>query len=262
MLMVTQVKTEIRKEVDSELPRGLERVNDVRSELPAITHVDYSARLQTVDQVRNPFLWNLLHAFCDRSGCPALVNTSFNVRDEPIVCSWADAVACFLQTNLDLLLLDDHVLQKCDQGDVDKEKLESIREAPFREALAEEKRQTAQFVISICVAIGLLSVVVFYRFELVVPSVILFGISLLTGFLGSFGHQNRKWIENNFKRITLPIRLLVTLVLLALVYYLVVTPIGFLLRLRGRDIRKATVNDSTQWSQTVDRDLASYFHTY
>ena len=262
MLMVTQVKTKIRKQVDSELPKGLERVNDVRSELPAITHVDYSARLQTVDQVRNPFLWNLLHAFCDRSGCPALVNTSFNVRDEPIVCSWADAVACFLQTNLDLLLLDDHVLQKCDQRDVDKEKLESIREAPFREAVAEEKRQTAQFVISICVAIGLISVVVFYRFELVVPSVILFGISLLTGFLGLFGHQNRKWIENNFKRITLPIRLLVTLVLLALVYYLVVTPIGFLLRLRGRDIRKATVNDSTQWSQTVDRDLASYFHTY
>ena len=93
--MVTQVKTEIRKEVDSELPKGLERVM-MRSELLAITHVDYSARLQTVDQVRNPFLWNLLHAFCDRSGCPALVNTSFNVRDEPIVCSWADAVACFL----------------------------------------------------------------------------------------------------------------------------------------------------------------------
>ena len=156
-------------------------------------------------------------------------------------------------------MLDDHVLQK-GQGDVDKEKLESIR-ASFREAVAEEKEQTTQFVISICVAIGSLSFVVFYRFELVAECNSPRSI-IADWFFGVVWPSNRKWIENNFKRITLPIRLLVTLVLLALVYYLVVTPIGFLLRLRGRDIRKATVNDSTQWSQTVDRDLASYFHTY
>ena len=90
------------------------RVNVVRSDIPAVTHVDYSARLQTVDEGRNPRLWHLLNAFFRKTGCPVLVNTSFNVRGEPIVCTPEDAYRCFLGTEMDALVLEDVILLKQD----------------------------------------------------------------------------------------------------------------------------------------------------
>ena len=88
------------------------RVNIVRSTLPAVTHVDYSARLQTVDARRQGRFYRLLKAFEKKTGCPVLVNTSFNVRGEPIVCSPADALRCFLATDMDILVLEDFLLRK------------------------------------------------------------------------------------------------------------------------------------------------------
>ena len=93
------------------------RVNVVRSEIPAVTHVDYSARIQTVDEARNPRLSRLLQAFFGRTGCPVLVNTSFNVRGEPIVCTPEDAYRCFLGTEMDALVLEDVILLKEDVAD-------------------------------------------------------------------------------------------------------------------------------------------------
>ncbi|MFN9041850.1 MAG: carbamoyltransferase [Planctomyces sp.] len=84
-----------------------ERVNVPRSAVPAVTHVDYSARLQTVDNIRNPRLHRLLSDFLRRTGCPILVNTSFNVRGEPIVCTPEDAFRCFMSTEMDVLVLED-----------------------------------------------------------------------------------------------------------------------------------------------------------
>ena len=83
-----------------------------RSTIPAVTHVDYSARVQTVDAERNPRFHRLLRAFHERTGCPVLVNTSFNVRGEPIVCTPADAYRCFLATDMDALVLEDVILVK------------------------------------------------------------------------------------------------------------------------------------------------------
>jgi carbamoyltransferase len=77
------------------------RVNIPRSDIPAVTHVDYSARLQTIDAGRNPRMTKLLQAFQKRTGCPVLVNTSFNVRGEPIVCTPEDAYRCFLGTEME-----------------------------------------------------------------------------------------------------------------------------------------------------------------
>ena len=88
------------------------RVNIVRSDIPAVTHVDYSARLQTVDEQRNPRMWRLLHSFFRRTGCPVLVNTSFNVRGEPLVCTPEDAYRCFVATEMDALVLEDMVVLK------------------------------------------------------------------------------------------------------------------------------------------------------
>lgn len=91
-----------------------ERVNVPRSAVPAVTHVDYSARLQTVDNIRNPRLHRLLSNFLQRTGCPILVNTSFNVRGEPIVCTPEDAFRCFMSTEMDVLVLEDCVVLKAE----------------------------------------------------------------------------------------------------------------------------------------------------
>jgi carbamoyltransferase len=88
------------------------RVNICRSTIPAVTHVDYSARLQTVDEQRHGRLYRLLKNFDEHTGCPMLVNTSFNVRGEPIVCTPEDALRCFLATDMDLLVLENFIVQK------------------------------------------------------------------------------------------------------------------------------------------------------
>ena len=83
--------------------------------MPAITHVDYSARIQTVHKQTNPKFYNLIKKFKEITNCPVLVNTSFNVRGEPIVCSIKDAFNCFMGTNLDILVIENFVLYKNDQ---------------------------------------------------------------------------------------------------------------------------------------------------
>ncbi len=110
MLLVAPVLEHRRVPVDAEALRTMQhdpdlrrRVNVVRSEIPAVTHVDFSARLQTVDEERNPRFYRLLEAFDRLTGCPVLVNTSFNVRGEPIVCTPEDAYRCFLATDMDAL---------------------------------------------------------------------------------------------------------------------------------------------------------------
>jgi len=119
MLLVAPIRKEHRVAVSLDQLETMttdadlrERVSVVRSTVPAITHVDYSARIQTVDETRNPRFHQLLMAFHQLTGCPVLVNTSFNVRGEPIVCSPEDAYRCFLATDMDALVLEDVVLCK------------------------------------------------------------------------------------------------------------------------------------------------------
>ncbi len=118
MLLVAQVKKnkQIRMKTEDEKLFGIEKLNIKRSSIPAITHVDYSARIQTVHQETNPRYYDLLKEFKKNTNCPVLVNTSFNVRGEPIVCSVEDAFNCFMGTNLDILVIEDFVLFK-DQQD-------------------------------------------------------------------------------------------------------------------------------------------------
>jgi carbamoyltransferase len=90
-------------------------LNIPRSTVPAITHVDYSARLQTVRRETSPFYYDIIDAFYRLTGCPMIVNTSFNVRGEPIVCTPEDAYRCFMRTNMDVLVLENYVLLKAEQ---------------------------------------------------------------------------------------------------------------------------------------------------
>ena len=94
---------------------GIARLNAARSDIPAVTHVDDSARIQTVHKETNPRFHALLMAFKQRTGCPVLVNTSFNVRGEPIVCTPEDALACFMGTGMELLVAGNCLLRKEDQ---------------------------------------------------------------------------------------------------------------------------------------------------
>jgi carbamoyltransferase len=119
MLLVAPVREEQRLPIAAEHLRTMtedpdlrNRVNVVRSTVPAITHVDWSARVQTVDEERNPRFHGLLNAFHTMTGCPVLVNTSFNIRGEPIVCTPQDAYRCFLATDMDVLVLEDCVIHK------------------------------------------------------------------------------------------------------------------------------------------------------
>ena len=112
MLLVAQVREELRRSSEAIPAVGIGRVHEVRSVIPAVTHVDYSARIQTVDETRNPRLHGLLRAFTRQTGCPVMINTSFNVRSEPIVCTPADAYRCFMATDMDVLVVGNFILHK------------------------------------------------------------------------------------------------------------------------------------------------------
>jgi len=117
MLLVAPVREELRLPASEEEQHlfGIDKLKLPRSSLPAITHVDYSARVQTVSPRTNPRFYNLIAAFRHRTGCPTLVNTSFNVRGEPIVCTPADAYRCFMRTEMDALVIENQLLLKEEQ---------------------------------------------------------------------------------------------------------------------------------------------------
>jgi carbamoyltransferase len=117
MLLVADIKKEkqIKMTDKNESLFGIEKLNVKRSNIPAVTHIDYSARIQTVHEKTNPKYYELIKEFKKITNCPVLVNTSFNVRGEPIVCSVEDAFNCFMGTNLDILVIEDFILFKKDQ---------------------------------------------------------------------------------------------------------------------------------------------------
>jgi carbamoyltransferase len=117
MLLVADVTESHRRQMTAseEALWGIEKLNVKRSEIPAVTHVDYSARIQTVRHDTNPLYWEIIDAFGQKTGCPVLVNTSFNVRGEPIVCTPEDSYRCFMRTEMDFLVLETCVLDKREQ---------------------------------------------------------------------------------------------------------------------------------------------------
>ena len=117
MLIVAPIKEEHRIALDEDQQKlfGIEKLNLKRSELPAITHVDYSARIQTVHKETNPGYYDMIDAFNKRTGCGVVVNTSFNVRGEPIVCTPQDAYRCFMRTEMDFLVVENFLLDKTEQ---------------------------------------------------------------------------------------------------------------------------------------------------
>lgn len=114
MLLVAGVAASRRIPVPSGTDQlfGIEKLKVLRSTIPAVTHVDDSARIQTVRREDNPLYYDIIRAFDALTGCPVIVNTSFNVKDEPIVCSPEDAYRCFMKTEMDALVLESFVVRK------------------------------------------------------------------------------------------------------------------------------------------------------
>ena len=131
MLLVANVSDQKKIKMTEEQSKlfGIEKLNVKRSDIPAVTHVDYSARIQTVHENTNPRYYKLIKNFKNITKCPVIVNTSFNIRGEPIVCSIEDAYKCFMGTDLDILVCEDFILykekQKKQQSDDYKNKFNS-----------------------------------------------------------------------------------------------------------------------------------------
>ncbi len=127
MLLVADVHPDkvIKDALKSEA-RGLDKLKVIRSEIPAITHVDCSARVQTVNEQTHPIYYRIIKAFGEKTGCPVIINTSFNIRGEPIVCTPQDAYRCFMCTDMDYLVLENCVLEKSKQPKNDKYKKENM----------------------------------------------------------------------------------------------------------------------------------------
>jgi carbamoyltransferase len=117
MLLVADVAASQRRKMTTEEEAlwGIDKLRVKRSAIPAVTHVDYSARIQTVRRETNPLYWEIIEAFRQKTGCPVVVNTSFNVRGEPIVCTPEDSYRCFMRTEMDFLVLETCVLDKKQQ---------------------------------------------------------------------------------------------------------------------------------------------------
>jgi len=127
MLLVAPVSdSKINSESQKDNSVGIDRLKVKRSEVPAITHVDYSARIQTVSEETNPLYYKTIKAFYDKTGCPVIINTSFNIRGEPIVCTPQDAYRCFMCTNMDYLIMGKYLFAKEKQPDKNKYKKEDI----------------------------------------------------------------------------------------------------------------------------------------
>jgi len=123
MLLVAPVREgrRIFMTEDQNRPFGMEKLNVPRSDIPAVTHLDYSARVQTVHSETNPVYHELLEEFYRLTGCPVVVNTSFNVRGEPIVCTPQDAYLCFMRTEMDNLVVGSYLLDKAEQPPNEKD---------------------------------------------------------------------------------------------------------------------------------------------
>ena len=124
MLLVANVKKEHQKRMSSEEQKlfGIDKLNVIRSDIPAVTHVDYSARIQTVHRETNKLYYELIKKFDENYNCPAIINTSFNVRGEPIVCTPEDAYKCFMRTDIDFLIMGNYLLDKTEQKSFHEDK--------------------------------------------------------------------------------------------------------------------------------------------
>jgi carbamoyltransferase len=261
MLFVAEVAEDKRRQMNEKEKQlfGIDKLNVVRSEIPAVTHVDYSARLQTVNKNINRKYYSLLKEFGEQTGCPVLVNTSFNVRGEPIVCSPRDAYKCFMKTEMDYLILGNYLLDKKEQPDtlpVISEKNEAIKEerrennssvvdtSKFR-----DRNEWKKFGIGLSIILAVFATIQWVRGN---PIFLLFYLTaciiLASGLLFPIV---LKPLFILFSYIGFGLGWIMTRVILSVLFFLILTPIGLISRLfRKRYLQtNISTNEKSYWEK-------------
>jgi len=262
---------------------GLDKLRVIRSQVPAVTHVDYSARLQTVDESRHGPFYRLLKAFESKTGCPLVINTSFNVRDEPIVCSPDDAYRCFMATHMDALVMGRFVLHKDDQpGGGERRAMRHLERYGSRKTtvLAADtasplgliridpnpsRRQLALFGLAWLVLFGVIGAIVLRATGATRAASVLWTLAAVVPAVG--------WVRPPVMRIaylalsyaSYPVALGISHGVLAMIYYLVLTPVGLIMRLVGYDPmnRRFDPEADTYWSPRQEtEDVDRYFRQF
>ncbi len=243
MLVVTPVRKEICKESsDSEKNvSGLDKLRVMRSSIPAVTHVDYSARPQTVNKRDNPLFYELIAKFDEKYGCPVVVNTSFNIQGEPIVCTPEDAYQCFMRTDMDYLIMGNFLLEKKKQKLFDEDiELGNNYAVEQDKDIEIGRSDLRKFGITLGGVLGLWGGLFFWRGRAYYPSfLIISGIFLFLGFLFP---TRLIPIYRGWMRLTAFSGWLITRVVLGALFYLVFAPIGLLGRLCGKDFLNLKFN--------------------
>ena len=234
--------SEAERHVMQSDPDLCRRAAVVRSTVPAVTHVDWSARVQTVDVDRNPAFHALLTAFYNFTGCPVLANTSFNVRGEPIVCTPADAYRCFMTTGMDVLVLEDCVIEKTRSGGENFPLVRKNSRTRWSEVAAPPSdRQLREFA---AVAAFLLAALAIWQLLFSGRLALVGCYAVLAVLAGSIGLAKPRWLAPIFTSwivLTFPLAWLVSTLVLAIIFYGLLTPLGLLFRLVGRDVLERTL---------------------
>jgi hypothetical protein len=277
MLLVADVvedkRTANREELEA--ARGLDKLPIPRSEIQAVTHVDYSARVQTVDAQRHGRYCQLLQAFAQKTGCPVLVNTSFNVRGEPIVCTPEEAWRCFQRTRMDALVVERFVVLKSEQPDSQpslpaetlavsegdsshSHRLIEFNKNPSRREL----RVFGGLLPGFFCLLAALAMLAGQAAPVYAP---LFGVGLIAGGVYWLWPASRRPLYLAWMVAAYPIGMAVSLLLVTVVYYAVITPIGLALRLTGRDplrLRKESASDSCWVAHEPRTGKDAYFRQF
>ena len=253
MLLVAPVKTELRLPAVPGI-KGFDLLKQARSTLPAVTHVDYSARIQTVEHDGNPLFYDLLSRFERATGCAVLVNTSFNVRGEPIVCTPDDAYRCFVNTEMDYLVIGSFVLNRTAQPSRHIERRVMPRkQTKMKLKLKEDPREWRKATLLSALGLAILSTVL--RWQHILP--VAGWIAALAVFAGVMlcAVLQPRWFRGYYR---LSIRLgfyasqWIGCAVLAVLFLLVLTPLGWALRLAGKDLLqlKQPRNTVIYWHST------------
>ncbi len=263
MLLVAPVKNKIRRQTtkEEESLSGLDMLKAVRSDIPAVTHVDYSARIQTVHSAANPAYHKMIQQFEEKTGCPVVINTSFNVRGEPIVCTPEDAWLCFMKTNMDYLALGNFLLDKKEQKPFEND---MNRRKGFKPARGKadwisadnqkdsDTKELRKYGIVMAVALSAAGGLLSWRSGDL--HCIFFAVAAAFLLAGLAAPAALKPVYRAWMMLAHAMGWIMTRAILIAAFFVILTPIGLLLRLCGRDILDVKLDVTGQGSYWKKRD--------
>ena len=251
MLLVAPVRENLRVAMteDEQKLFGIEKLNLRRSTIPAVTHIDYSARIQTVRSEESPAYHDLISAFENLTGCPVLVNTSFNVRGEPIVCSPRDAYNCFMKTEMDFLVMEDILLDKRAQNG--NSRLEQVAEhSPVLPQIGQvTKKQARNTALVVAAVLFLIASWQFYRSR-ETAAIILVSLSAIFVLMGTLLPKPAKIFHIYWMKLAMFLGHINSIILLTLLFYLMFVPYNLISRIIGRDpLRRRGKKGESNWTE-------------